>query len=150
MTTPSTAPRVERSIELDADADEVWEAITQPDQLEGWLGDEVEIDMQPGGCGHLVDDDGVHREVLVTAVEPGRRLAWHWWADGGELSSVEITLVPLTTGTRVDVIELATGPAGPTGLSLRACAGTGPLRLTRPAGLLAGLRGLNAGSGARA
>jgi uncharacterized protein YndB with AHSA1/START domain len=143
MTTPSTAPRVERSIELDADADEVWEAITQPDQLEGWLGDEVEIDMQPGGCGHVVDDDGVHREVLVTAVEPGRRLAWHWWAAGGELSSVEITLVPLTTGTRIDVIELATGPT--TG-SLRASAGagTGALGLAGRLGHL----GLLAGAGA--
>ena len=119
MPSPPTAPKVERSIELEAGPDEIWPALTDPDQLEGWLGERVEIDMQPGGCGHVVDDDGVHREVLVTEVEPGRRVAWHWWAEGGELSSVEITLVPLPTGTRVDVVEMATGPL-PT--APRACA----------------------------
>jgi uncharacterized protein YndB with AHSA1/START domain len=140
MTTPSTAPRVERSIDLEAGADEVWQAITEPDQLEGWLGERVEIDMQPGGCGHVVDDDGVHREVLVTAVEPGQRLAWHWWADGGELSSVEITLVPLTSGTRVEVIEMATVPT----TAPRACAGlsglSGLASVLTPAFAAAGVR----------
>ena len=51
--------------------------------------------------------------------------------------------MPLTTGTRVDVIEMTTGPAAPV---LRAAAATGALGL----GLLAGLRGPNALSGARA
>jgi uncharacterized protein YndB with AHSA1/START domain len=130
MTSPQAAPRVERSVELDARPDEVWPSLIDPDQLEGWLGDQVEIDMQPGGCGHVVDDDGVRREVLVTAVEPGRRVAWHWWADGGELSSVEISLVPLPTGTRVDVVELATGPGpGPGPMAPRACAVTAVSRL---------------------
>jgi uncharacterized protein YndB with AHSA1/START domain len=127
MASPSTAPRVERSVELEAGPDEVWPALTEPDQLEGWLGDRVEIDMQPGGCGHVIDDDGVHREVLVTAVEPGRRLAWHWWADGGELSSVEITLVPIPGGTRVDVVEVATDP-GPMAPRAAAPASTPRLR----------------------
>ena len=123
MTSSHTAPRVERSVELEAGTEEVWHALTDCEQLEGWLGDEVEIDLQPGGCGHVVDDEGVHREVLVTAVEPEHRLAWHWWAEGGELSSVEITLVPLTTGTRVDVVEMATGPSSMS-LPPRACAAT--------------------------
>ena len=129
MTTPSTAPRLERSIELDADAGEVWEAITQPDQLQGWLGDEVEIDMQPGGCGHVVDDDGVHREVLVTAVEPGRRLAWHWWADGGELSSVEITLVAnaVIIGK---VVDAAGAPVGGIGVAVVPETGDGHVQLS--------------------
>src|SRR5262245_9007907 len=119
MTSPSTAPRVERSIELESGPDEVWPFVAEPDLLEGWLGEGVELDVQPGGCGHVIDDEGVRHDVLVTAVEPGRRLAWHWWAEDGELSSVEITLVPLPTGTRVDVVEMATGPAS---LQPRACA----------------------------
>jgi uncharacterized protein YndB with AHSA1/START domain len=142
MTSPGfTTQKVERSIELDADVGDVWEVLAEPDELESWMGERVEIDMQPGGCGHVVGDDGVRREVLVTAVEPGRRLAWHWWEDGGELSSVEITLVPLRTGTRVDVVEVAaaSGDAGPggTGLRARACAGVPALaaRLA-PAGLV--------------
>jgi uncharacterized protein YndB with AHSA1/START domain len=124
MPSPSTTERVERSIELDASPDEVWPVVADPDQLEGWLGDRVEIDMQPGGCGHVVDDDGVTREVLVTAVEDGHRLAWHWWAEDGDLSSVEITLVPVDGGTRVDVVEVAAGTFQDTP---RACAGIGSL-----------------------
>ncbi len=50
--------------------------------------------------------------MLVTTVEPGHRLAWHWWPDGGDLSSVEITTVPLDPGTRVSVTETTlTDPA---------------------------------------
>jgi hypothetical protein len=93
--------------------------------------------MRPGGCGHVIDD-GVRREVLVTAVEPGRRLAWHWWADGGELSSVEITLLPAGRGTRVRVVEIA-ADRGPTGLSAQACA-----RLSARAG---GFGGTGVGAG---
>src|SRR5262245_17844354 len=127
MREPGTLSTVERSIELDAGPEDVWPVLVEADELEGWLGERVEIDMQPGGCGHVVGDDGVRREVLVTAVEPGRRLAWHWWAEGGELSSVEITLVPVPAGTRVDVVEVAADPAGPGGLQARACAGVAHL-----------------------
>ena len=129
MTSPSLV-RVERSVELDAGPDDVWPVLTESDQLEGWLGEQVEIDMQPGGCGHVIDDDGVAREVLVTAVEPGQRLAWHWWADGGELSSVEITLVPIPGGTRVDVVEIG---AAPPSMAPRACA---PAAAGRLAGMV--------------
>jgi uncharacterized protein YndB with AHSA1/START domain len=120
-----TTERVERSIELDAPPADVWPSLVDPDELEGWLGDRVEVDMQPGGCGHVIGDDGVRRDLLVTEVEPARRLAWHWWAEDGELSSVEITLVPTGTGTRVDVVEIAA--AGPAPLQARACAAAGRL-----------------------
>lgn len=116
--------RVERSVVLDAPAGDVWPVLCDPAELESWLGERVELDVRPGGCGHVIDDDGVRREVLVTAVEPGRRLAWHWWADGGELSSVEITLVPVGAGTRVEVVEVAASlPGG----AARACTSVGAL-----------------------
>jgi uncharacterized protein YndB with AHSA1/START domain len=149
MTSPSfsasgrpatTSERVERSIDLDAGTDEVWEALAEPDDLEGWLGERVEIDMQPGGCGHVIDDEGVRRDVLVTAVEPGRRLAWHWWADGGELSSVEITLVPIGAGTRVQVVEIA-ATGGSTGPQARAGAAPAVGRAGRLAGRIAAAAG---------
>jgi uncharacterized protein YndB with AHSA1/START domain len=119
----SAPPAVERSIEIDAEPAEVWDVLTDPDQLEGWLGERVELDLRPGGGGTVVDDDGTRREVLVTTVEVDRALAWHWWTDGDELSSVEITLAPAAPGhgTLVRVVETLTAPAGTPWM--RACAG---------------------------
>jgi uncharacterized protein YndB with AHSA1/START domain len=129
MSAPETTDRIERSIELDADADEIWPLLIEPDGLADWLGDEVELDVRPGGSGHLIDDRGTRRDVLVTAVEPARRLAWHWWSESDELSSVEITLVPTDAGTKVTVVELSAttavlrAPRGLTGPTMSASAG---------------------------
>lgn len=101
---PDTA--VEQSTEIDADVDEVWEVLTDPDALGRWLGTEVAVDLRPGGVGHVVDPDGTVRQVLVTDVDEANRVAWHWWEDGGPLTSVEITLTPTPSGTRVDVQEI--------------------------------------------
>ena len=108
MSEPGTAfepVTVERSIDLDAPAEEVWQTLADPDELVGWLGVDGQVELEPGGVGHVVDPDGTVRQVLVTTVEPGRRLAWHWWPDDGELSSVEITTEPTDPGTRVRVVE---------------------------------------------
>src|SRR5690606_18168100 len=80
----------------------------------------VELDIRPEAVGHVVDDDGSRREVLVTDVEHERRVAWHWWDDDGELSSVEITLEPLIHSTRVRVIETIGTASVP---RVSACAG---------------------------
>jgi uncharacterized protein YndB with AHSA1/START domain len=105
---PSATPdtTVDRTAEIDADVDEVWEALTDPDALGEWLGSEVELELSPGEVGRVVDPDGTVRQVLVTDVEDHRRVAWHWWEDDGPLTSVEITLSPIPTGTRVDVVEI--------------------------------------------
>jgi len=111
MTSPSSsapAPEtsVEQSTEIDADVDEVWEVLTDPDALGRWLGTEVDLDLAPGAAGRVVDPDGTVRQVLVTDVDEATRVAWHWWEDGGPLTSVEITLTPIPSGTRVDVHEI--------------------------------------------
>jgi uncharacterized protein YndB with AHSA1/START domain len=140
MSTPSpSAPApdttVEQSTEIDADVDEVWEVLTDPDALGRWLGREVDLDLQPGAAGRVVDPDGTVRQVLVTDVEEAARVAWHWWEDDGPLTSVEITLTPTPSGTRVDVQEIyAVAPRAviggrPDGRGLRGSAAA-PLHLT--------------------
>src|SRR4051794_38578045 len=57
-------PGIHRHLELDVDLDELWQLVTDPDELATWLGDEVELDPVPGGAGRLVDDD-VERHVRV-------------------------------------------------------------------------------------
>ena len=43
--------------------------------------------------------------VVVTDVRDGEQIAWHWWSDGGELSSVELRLDELDGHTRLHIVE---------------------------------------------
>ena len=120
---------VERTVELEASPDDVWRAITEPDELASWFGPEAELDVQPGGRGRFVDDDGVVRHAVVDQVWPGERLVLRWWPEGegpGAAASVVTFVVALTTGgSRLIVTErLVAVGAGAAGAdaSLRAAA----------------------------
>ncbi|MEO1065538.1 MAG: SRPBCC domain-containing protein [Actinomycetota bacterium] len=98
--------RVERSIELPVDADEVWEALVDDELLSDWLGDDVSLDPEPGGVLDVREGDE-HRVGVVERVEPGRHLGLRWWPESrpDETSEVDLVLVPVTTGTRLTVVE---------------------------------------------
>jgi uncharacterized protein YndB with AHSA1/START domain len=81
---------VARDITLPVDPDEAWDALTDPELLEQWFGEE--------------------REAVVEEAEPGERLVFWWWEDGEPGSRVELTLVPVAGGTRVSVTEAPVGP----------------------------------------
>lgn len=100
--------RVVQQTSFDASVDDVWPAIADAEGLAGWLGAEVDIDVRRFGAGRVVDHDGTIRQVLVTDVEVGRRVAWHWWSDCGELSSVELTIADVGGRTVLSVSELLT------------------------------------------
>ena len=86
------ADEVTRSVDLDAAVDDVWRAVTDPDERALWLD----------------DPDAVSRRVRVDEATPGERLVWTWWQPGDEddASTVSVVLSPLATGgTRVIVTE---------------------------------------------
>jgi uncharacterized protein YndB with AHSA1/START domain len=101
--------RVIRTAVLEATPEQVWEAVGAPDRLSRWLGWDVEFDVRPGGLGTAVEPGGGARHLIVEDVEPGVRLAFHWWpAQGdGELgaSTVEIDLQLVEGGTLLKVTE---------------------------------------------
>lgn len=91
---------LERTVDVPADADAVWDEI-----IDGsWLGAD-ELDARPGGVVHVDDESGV-RFGVVEEVEPARRLTF-WWAgdDDAPPSYVELVLEPLGDGTRIRVRE---------------------------------------------
>jgi uncharacterized protein YndB with AHSA1/START domain len=98
---------VTTTVTVEGEPDEVWELLTDDDELSTWLGDEVTLDPVPDGTGHLVDDDGVGREIRVDEVEPGRSISWRWWPDGDDdrATRVAIELVPGDDGTEIRVTE---------------------------------------------
>jgi uncharacterized protein YndB with AHSA1/START domain len=108
-----------KEITLPVERDDAWEAVTDPEALEAWLAERVEIDLRPGGEASFVLPGGERRDGVVEEVAPGERLAFWWWpapADGETVppepgSRVTFELAPAVGGTRVRVTET---PAGPT------------------------------------
>ena len=114
MDVPDT---IQREVLLAVDAEEAWEAITDPEELESWFADEVAaLDLRPGGRAAFRWEGG-EREATVEEVEPGRRLAFRWdegddaAEEAGPGTRVELTLVPGAHGTRVIVTESGFDPA---------------------------------------
>lgn len=81
---------VTREITLDAAADDVWSLLSDPDELAGWVGDEIRAaDVRVGAAG----------------------LTWTWAPDGVE-SMVELTVIEQGDRTTVRVVERRPTAAG--------------------------------------
>lgn len=91
---------VKREIVLPAEPDEVWSALTEPERLEEWFANDVQLEPEPGGAGIFRWDDGEERHAVVEEVVPGRRFAFTW-----DESHVAIELEQVDDGTRVVVTE---------------------------------------------
>jgi uncharacterized protein YndB with AHSA1/START domain len=107
---------IHREIVLPADRDDVWEALTNPEELAEWFANDVELDLRPGGGAVFRWANGEERRATVTEVEDGERLAFEW-EDEGE---VAFTLADDDAGTLLTVEE--TAPAWTTALDLQALA----------------------------
>jgi uncharacterized protein YndB with AHSA1/START domain len=108
---------ITREVVFPSEPDEVWEALTDPERLEEWFANDVELDPRPGGAGVFRWENGEERRVTVREAEQGERLVLDWDDDGGE---VEFTLEEVDDGTRLVVRE--TSPEFSTALELRALA----------------------------
>jgi len=112
---------VVREVVFPAPPEEVWEALTEPERLEEWFANEVELDARPGGAGVFRWGDGDERHATVREAEPAERLVLDW-DDAGE---VVFTLEEVPEGTRLLVRERS--PEWSTALELHALAWT-PVR----------------------
>jgi uncharacterized protein YndB with AHSA1/START domain len=115
--------RITRSVDLDAPAADVWQALTEPELLGEWLDSVVELDVRPGGDGTVVDPHGGVRRARVEEVLPARRLALRWWPEDGSgpASTVELDLEATPGGTRLVVTETVVAPSsGPASASASA------------------------------
>jgi uncharacterized protein YndB with AHSA1/START domain len=107
---------VTREIVFPVPPGEVWEALTDPAQLEEWFANDVELDATEGGEGVFRWDNGEERRATVVEATPRERLVLDWDDEG----SVELTLEEVDEGTRLHVREST--PEFSTALALRAMA----------------------------
>lgn len=93
-------PEIERSVEVPAEPDEVWERVTNGDLAEEWMG--VRVEPRRGGAVTVPDRDVIG---TVEEVEPGESITWSWREIDGEPSQVTIDVQPSEGGTRVTITE---------------------------------------------
>lgn len=96
----SDLPEIERSIEVPASPDEVWERVVDGDLSEEWMG--VRLDPRPGGPVEIPDRDMIG---TVEEVTPGESITWSWRDVDGDPSQVTVAIEPTQKGTRVTVVE---------------------------------------------
>jgi uncharacterized protein YndB with AHSA1/START domain len=98
-------------LDIEAEPDQVWEALTTEGGLAPWMGEGATVDPTPGGLVALPDPvGGATRRGRVERVEranDGSRLDFTWWPAlrPAERTSVSITVAPTEQGCRVRVIE---------------------------------------------
>jgi uncharacterized protein YndB with AHSA1/START domain len=99
------AERVERELLLAASVEEVWNAVTR----DGWLADEVRLDLRPGGEATFTSEGTVKtgwiEEVAVHAGCRRARLTFWWAADGETATRVELTIDSQAEATRLRIVE---------------------------------------------
>jgi uncharacterized protein YndB with AHSA1/START domain len=91
---------VERDVVLPVTRERAWELITEPAELEEWLGDDVDFEAEEGAPLHVTFEDGGEREGVVEEVEPEERVVFRW----GD-SRVEWRLDDAPGGVRFTVTE---------------------------------------------
>jgi uncharacterized protein YndB with AHSA1/START domain len=102
--------RIERTLELAQPPETVWAALTTPEGLAAWFGNEAGIDLRPGGTAWMKWADGPSADMRVERVEEPRvfGFTWHIYGlpeDDPRRTYVEFTLEPDGPGTRLTVTE---------------------------------------------
>jgi uncharacterized protein YndB with AHSA1/START domain len=93
-------PVVNREVVLPVPRERAWELITEPSELEEWLGDEVEFEASED-APLRVTEDGETREGVVEEVTEFERIVFRW----GDSRVEWILEDALAGGTRFVVTE---------------------------------------------
>lgn len=102
--------RIERTVDIAHPPAKVWAAITTPEGLSGWFGEQAKIDLRPGGVASMTFGTDFTARMRVERVEEPRvfGFTWHIYGlsdDDPRRTYVEFTLEPSADGTRLTVVE---------------------------------------------
>jgi uncharacterized protein YndB with AHSA1/START domain len=112
---------IRRRLELRADRDRVWRALSDDGELRQWWGSQTPVVVEPGWEGWFDFPEHGRHAVRIEVVEPPRYLAWRWSADEPDVPLADARQ-PLDTewlleerdggGTTLQLMESGfTGPA---------------------------------------
>ena len=98
---------VERTVEIDASPESVWELLTNPAEANRWMGLSAEFDLRPGGAYRVEVLSGSVARGEFVEIDPPHRLVYTFGWEGGVSevppgsSTVEFELIPNGGGTIV-------------------------------------------------
>jgi len=102
---------VDRTLDIDTDPATVYEHFVDPERFVQWMAPHAEIDPRPGGRIRWTHHNGDSCEGHFVELVPGRRivLTYGWDRPDVEVppgsTTVEITLTPIASGTRLRLIH---------------------------------------------
>ena len=104
---------IERTIELAATPERVWDAISDPHELACWFPEKVEgFEAAPDAAGWLVWHEHGRYAIRMEVFEPRTRIVWRWARESdtrlgdGPTTTVEWRLEPTSEGgTRLHLRE---------------------------------------------
>ena len=102
--------RIERTVDIAHPPAKVWAALTTAEGLSAWFGQEVRIDLRPGGSAWMKWDNGHTADMRVERVEEPAvfGFTWHIYGlpeDDPRRTYVEFTLQSAGAGTLLTVVE---------------------------------------------
>jgi uncharacterized protein YndB with AHSA1/START domain len=102
--------RIERTVEIAHPPARVWAALTTAEGLAGWFGQQVTIDLRPGGLAQMTWTSGERADMRIERVEEPTLFGFTWHIYGlpdedPRRTYVEFTLEPVGAGTRLRVVE---------------------------------------------
>jgi hypothetical protein len=93
---------VTREITLPLDPETAWSTVTD---LERWLTEDGSLELEPGAEAELLLRDGETRWATVEEVRAGEHLSFWWHSYDALATLVEVSLSPVSGGTRIVVVE---------------------------------------------
>jgi uncharacterized protein YndB with AHSA1/START domain len=99
---------IRRQLVLPVSTEQLWNALTDPDQVGTWFGARVEWELREGAPARFWGEDGTERLGQVEEVRPFRHLRWRWWPAEGPADPGAVGVAassgdePDDTGERAD------------------------------------------------
>ena len=107
--TPLSGRSLEKDVFINATPERVFQALTEPAELERWFVAKAEVDVRPGGTIRFEWGPGVFNVGKILVLDPPHCLSYSWEVQTPSPTTVTFALTAEHDGTRLHVINTGFG-----------------------------------------